>query len=303
MYHQVLSQSGFSMERLANFCSVADAGSIASVAKGDPSRQSLISRQIRELESFFGVELIRRKGRGLEITKAGRELAAIGRENFKGLADYASRCRGREWTVRLVASNSVAQWLLLPRLKTVAEAHPNVKFEIFHEQTREMVAGTREGTYDVAFVRKDALVPGLKHAVLAEIGHSLYIPVSLSKKKPKSALDALATIPLALPIGGSMRAKVERMAGARPLRITLACTSYLQAAEAARSGLCAAVLPDTVKSSMPGQRLHILPLPDRFTLCLAWTPRNVDTRPALGELIAELKEKMSVQKLISPDLD
>ena len=84
------------MDRLANFCAVADEGSIAIVAKGDPSRQSLISRQIRELESFFGVELVRRKGRGLEITEAGRELAAIGRKNFKGLEDYSARCRGRD---------------------------------------------------------------------------------------------------------------------------------------------------------------------------------------------------------------
>lgn len=294
MYQKILSQSGFSMERLANFCAVADEGSIAVVAKGDPSRQSLMSRQIRELESFFGVELIRRKGRGLEITEAGRELAAIGRENFKGLADYAARCRGMEWTVRIVASNSIAQWLLLPRLNSVAESHPDVKFEIFHEQTREMVAGTREGTYDVAFVRKDALVPGLTHAVLGEVRHSLFIPVSIAKKAPKSVADALATVPMALPIGGWMREKIERMAGGRPLRVTLACTSYLQAAEAVRSGMCAAVLPDTALSSLQGQRLHRLPLPDRFTLCLAWTPRNVDTRAAVAELIDRLKKTMTI---------
>ncbi len=294
MYHQVLSHSGFSMERLANFCSVADTGSIASVAKGDPSRQSLISRQIRELETFFGVELIRRKGRGLEITGAGRELAAIGRENFKGLADYASRCRGREWTVRLVASNSVAQWLLLPRLKTVADTHPMVKFELFHEQTRDMVAGTREGTFDVAFVRKDALVPGLKHSILGEIGHSLFIPFTIAKKAPKTFKEALATVPLALPIGGRLRETIDRMAGDQPLRVMLACTSYLQAAEAVRSGMCAAVLPDTATSSLQGQRFHHLSVPNRFTLCLAWTARNVDTRPALAELINALNGTMRI---------
>lgn len=282
------------MERLANFCAVADAGSIATVAKGDPSRQSLMSRQIRELETFFGVELVRRKGRGLEITEAGRELAAIGRQNFNGLSDYAARCRRREWTVRIVASNSISQWLLLPRLRLVANAQPSVRFEIFHEQTREMVAGTREGAYDVAFVRKDALVPGLKHAVLGEIGHSLFIPLPLAKVKPRSIADALASVPMALPIGGWMREKVEKIAGGRPLRVILACTSYLQAAEAVRSGMCAAVLPDTALSSLQGQRLHRLPLSDRFTLCLAWTSRNVDTRPALGEVISAIRDEMAI---------
>lgn len=48
MYQKLLSQSGFSMDRLATFCAVADAGSIVSAAKGEPSRQFLMSRQIRE---------------------------------------------------------------------------------------------------------------------------------------------------------------------------------------------------------------------------------------------------------------
>jgi DNA-binding transcriptional LysR family regulator len=295
MYKKLLSQSGISMERLASFCEVADSGSIVGAARGDAVRQSLISRQIRELESFFGVELVRRKGRGLEITASGRELAAIGRQHFKGLADYAARSRGREWSVRIVTSNSVAQWLLLPRLKAVTEARPDVRFEIFHEQTREMTEGTREGTYDVAFVRKDALVPGLKHAVLGEVGHSLFIPVSLSKKLPKSVSEALATVPLALPIGGAMREKIDRLAGDNPIRVTLACTSYLQAAEAVLAGMCAAVLPDTASASLPASSIHRLALPDRFTLCLAWIPRNVDTRPALADLIATLKGAMTLE--------
>ena len=92
-----------------------------------------------------------------------------------------------------------------------------------------------------------------------------------------------------------MREKIEKMAGARPLRVTLACTSYLQAAEAVRTGMCAAVLPDTALSSLRGPGLHRLPLPDRFTLCLAWTPRNVNTRPALGDLIRDLVGWMKLE--------
>ena len=60
----------------------------------------------------------------------------------------------------------------------------------------------------------------------------------------------------------------------------------------------AAVLPDTALSSLEGQRLHRLPLPDRFTLCLAWTPRNVDTRPALAELITTLKVGIVAESVI-----
>ena len=283
------------MERLGNFCAVADAGSIVGAVKGNAVRQSLISRQIRELESFFGVELIRRRGRGLELTEAGRELAAVGRENFKGLADYAARCRGAAWRVRIVASNSVAYWLLLPQLKTLENANENIRFEIHHEQTREIVTATREGIYDLAFVRQDALGPGLRHATLGEIGHSFLVPKALLRSKPKDIVSVLGAVPLALPVGGMMRESLERIAEKACVRMNVAvgCSSYLQAAQVLQSGMCAAVLPDTALSALKLERHHRLPLRDRYVLCLAWSARNADTRPALADLIEHLKEKMT----------
>lgn len=282
------------MERLASFCSVADEGSIVGAAKGDTVRQSLISRQIRELESFFGVELIRRRGRGLELTEAGRELAAVGRENFKGLADYAARCRSAAWTARMVASNSVITWLVLPRLKTIENAAGSIRFEIYHEQGREMIIATREGIYDIAFARKDQLGPGLKHAILGDIGHSLLVPKGLMRAAPKNIAAVLASVPLALPVAGKMRESIERMAEkARvQMNVNVGCSSYLQAAQVFQSGMCAVVLPDTALSALKPGQFHRIPLPDRFTLCLAWSARNADTRPALAQLIEHLTEKM-----------
>lgn len=284
------------MERLANFCSVADAGSIVGAARGDTVRQSLISRQIRELETFFGVELIRRRGRGLELTEAGRELAAVGRENFKGLSDYAARCRDAAWSVRIVASNSVASWLVLPRLKGLENANGSIRFEIHHEQTREIITATREGIYDIAFVRKDALGTGLRHATLGEIGHSLLVPKTLLRTEPKGILSVLGTVPMALPIGGKMRESIDKMADRGKVRLNVAvgCSSYLQAAQVLQSGMCAAVLPDTALSALKPGQFHRLPLRDRYTLCLAWSARNADTRPALAGLIAQLTETMAL---------
>lgn len=277
------------MDRLANFCGVADAGSIVGAAKGDPVRQSLISRQIRELESFFRVELIRRKGRGLELTEAGRDLAAIGRENFKGLADYAARCRNVALTLRIVASNSIAHWLLLPRLKKLALTCPNTLFEIHHEQTREIVTATREGTYDIAFVRKDALIGGLRSATLGEVGHSLLVPKILVKKAPKTIASVLKDVSVALPVGGRMRETVERVAARAGLGLNVAvsCSSYLQAAQILESEMCAVVLPDVAINRLKVQ-CYRLPLSEHYSLCLAWSARNANTRPALANVIETL---------------
>ena len=297
MYQELLSRTGFSFERLASFCEMADAGSIAAVAGGDPNRASLISRQIRELEEFFGVGLVRRRGRGLELTRAGRDLAALGRENFRGLADFAASCDGRGITVRIVAANSPMQWLLLPRLGRVMESHPLVRFELHHEQTRMMVAATREGFYDAALVRGDALDPGFRRQRLGRVGYSLAIPRTLSPSRPWSAAKALVSLPLALPVGGSLRNQIESLAArsGKAIRLAVATTSYMQAAELVRTGTCAAVLPDISTANFPSGSLHTLPLSISYELCLAWTARNADTRPALASVLETLAKILQIE--------
>ena len=75
-FAQMLSKGGLSLDRLNNFCRIAEAGGITKAAGGDPGKQSLYSRQIKELETFFGTELKVRRGRGIALTEAGNELAA-----------------------------------------------------------------------------------------------------------------------------------------------------------------------------------------------------------------------------------
>lgn len=296
MFQNLLSQSGISLERLASFCDVAELGSIAAAAKNEPARQSLISRQIRELEEYFGVALVRRKGRGLELTATGKELAAVGRESFKGIKNFAAHCKESEWTVQIVASNSVAFWHLVPAIKSLQTQARGVRFEIHHAQTREMVNATREGIYDIAFVRDDAIPAGMKRATLGSVGQSLLIPKALAPTRPKTLAAALVSIPLALPVGGRVRDNAEQLAAkiGKPLKVALGCTSYIQAARALETEACGAVLPDLAKLSLKMERFHVFALPGKYNLCMVWSKRNTDTRPQLLSLIGTMQDVLKV---------
>jgi hypothetical protein len=152
---------------------------------------------------------------------------------------------------------------------------PNVRIEIHHEQTREMTTATREGTYDLAFIRQDAILPGLKSRVLRKVGHSFLVPKKLSPKAPRDLGKALDSFPAVLPIGGRMREALEEIAAkrGRELKVSVACTSYLHAVKVLESGTAAAVLP-----FLDRRKYHALPLPERFTLCLVWSARHGDRR-------------------------
>lgn len=53
-FEHLFDISGLSIDRLRSFLKVAEAGNLATAAQGDVVRQSQYSRQIKELEGFFG---------------------------------------------------------------------------------------------------------------------------------------------------------------------------------------------------------------------------------------------------------
>ena len=73
--------------------------------------------------------------------------------------------------------------------------------------------------------------------------------------------------------------------GGLRLNVQVACSSYLRAAQLVESGICAAALPDLAKESLGPDPHHWLPIPYRYSLCLAWSARTTGTRPALIRLI------------------
>ena len=61
---------------LENFVAIADAGSMALAARRLHVSQPTLSRQIRELERFLGIQLFDRIGRRIVLAADGREMLA-----------------------------------------------------------------------------------------------------------------------------------------------------------------------------------------------------------------------------------
>lgn len=294
MNFEVLARSGFSLERLAGFCAVADAGSIVGAARADMTRQSLLSRQIRELEEFFGTELTRRHGRGLILTDSGRELAALGRGQLTALGDFAATCRAACVRVSIAAPESITQWLILPRLAQLRAVCPKVVFATCHEENTAIAPRVQEGVYDFGFIRRK---PARGETGLAELGRLdclLAAPKSLVRGREWTLLEALTKLPLAVPAGGAMRAALERYVSrssgkdSAGMEVAVDTTSYLHAAAALRSGVCAAVLPSIALAEFPADRTVTWPLTalklERDPVSLMWNQRNASTRPAVATL-------------------
>ena len=299
MVSELLQRSGLSFDRLQSFCLVAEAGGVTKAAKGDPAKQSLYSRQVRELEEFFGTELIRRKGRGIVLTEAGTSLHAIVRESFTALSDFKSECEGRPVEIVIGTGDSIIQWLLLPRLKEIRKNIPRVRFKFLNLPTDEAVKRLADGLIDFALVREDAVARPIQATPLGVLGYSLFIPQKLKPPaKPKDGLKLLDDLPLATIDGeGSFRVALAEIARKQKIKINIQieCSSFPLAARAVVKGDMAAILPSIAaaeleKTGAVAVPLDFLRLFDR-KMCLCSNARSVRIRPILqtvGDSLSKL---------------
>jgi DNA-binding transcriptional LysR family regulator len=298
MFSEMLSKGGLSLDRLHNFCRIAEAGGITKAAGGDPGKQSLYSRQIKELETFFGVELKVRRGKGIVLTDAGLQLARLTRAHLIGLADFQQTARKMPQHVSIGSGNSVIEWILVPRLSALSKALPDARFECYADRTRFIVSRLLDLTLDVGIIRGDAVQRPLKSTPLTIVTYSLFVPKKLSPGVNTEHLGKrLAHIPLATVMGGQFRDTLETGAGKLgwPLKIVMSCSSFTQAARLVLSGDYGGVLPGIARVDFNPSHIVEIPLPflKNYSrkLCVSWNPRLVEVRPLIARAVVALTDR------------
>lgn len=294
MIDDLLQHGGLSLDRLQSFCRVAEAGGVTKAAKGDPARQSLFSRQIKELEEFFGVELVRRSRRGVALTEAGRRLHTLAREQLAGLQDFKQSCTSQRTQLTLAAGDSVIQWLLLPRLPVLLPRLPAVSLRILNLSSAEIASGLSEGTLDIGIVRSGAVGGTVQTAPLGKLRFALFFPVRLLGGMRSAELTpaAVSRLPFAALEGeGAFRSELGRLAkrGRMKLDFRMEFSSFPLVAKAVQSGSYAAVLPELAREEFNADEIAELKpnwlraLSREYVI--AWNPRLAKVRAAVANAI------------------
>jgi DNA-binding transcriptional LysR family regulator len=294
MFEILFSRGGLSLDRLRALCLVAEAGGIARAVGPDPTRQSLVSRQLKELEEFFELELTRREGKGLALTPAGRRLAALAREHLAALSDFAETSQDAVARFHLAAGDSLLHWRIIPRLARLRKALPRVALSVYNDDPADIAAQLRDLTLDFGVLRDGGGTLGSEP--LGHLDHALYVPRALmpAGRRPH-VRSLLARLPLAVPVGDDrfLRWLDPLVDGAALFE----CVTFPQAARAVASGGHAAVLPELARTELP--RSTTLEVRSdlfdelRADICLSWNPRLLRLRAhadaVRGELLAALR--------------
>lgn len=262
-FDRLFAVSGLSLDRLRSFLEVAEAGNIARAAKADPTRQSQFSRQVKELEGFFGVALTRRVGRRIEITTEGHQLAAVIRRHFSELDDFRESMAGRPVSVRLGAAASILEWTVIPKLAACTEALGGATVELEQSRSAEVVRGVADGRLDFGVVREDAVPKEMKRWKLGTIGYALFAPKAAWRKG--SGVDSVIKAhPMAdlLP-GGQFHEQWSEWLSSQGLRpkVVARVSSFTQLARLVRHAGLAAVLPENAVVEFDVSRILSARLP------------------------------------------
>lgn len=245
-FDRLFSVGGLSLDRMRAFLLVAELGGVAAAAKGDAVRQSQYSRQIKELEGYFGIALTRLVGRRIVITEEGRRLAEMIRRHFSELDDFRESASGRPVCVRIGAQGSVLDWLLLPVLQRSREIFGGALMEYEQHRSAEIVAAVADGRLDFGVVRADAVHSGMRKWRVGVLRYAVFAPAAMWRPgvSPERLLET-AEMGGLLPGGEFQERLLEWFAlqGTTP-RIIARMPSFLQLASLMRVSGLPGVLPE-----------------------------------------------------------
>ena len=295
MFDELFRERGLSLERLQAFLAVADAGSISAASRGDPVRQSQLSRQLSELEAFFGRPLTERRRGKRVLGEEGMRLAEHVRWSLAGLVDFK---RGHTddggAPLRLAAGDSLLTWLVLPRLVTIP-----ARFSTIALPAHDVVTSLLQGRADLGIVRREAKVKGLDTRPIGKVEHALFVPRALVPRGIADA-DIPFRVPLAMQIADrdfTQAALAASRKRGEPLDVRLTCETFQHVLAAVRSGGFAGLLPTFARRDLPQSRFRELVFPSRHAspLALAWAPTLLRTRPRAGAVVDALADALTVR--------
>lgn len=283
MFERLVARSGLSIERLRTLLLVAEFGGITAAARGNAVTQSMFSRQLRDLEEFFGVPLFERRGRGIVMTRAGERLVMVVRQSLSGLDDFLSDSIGARPCFDIGAGDSLLHWVLIPAIGRPFPELGGFDLRLRNLRTREIVQALRDLELDVGFVRDEVVIPPLKSQRLFSMSYALFVPKSLVPDGAKATgPEILSEIPLALLTDSRIEQAVLAELKTESPKAILGCDSFTQAAAALKTGRFGAILPTIAAGSFAIPDVISIDLKSLKKLArsihMAWNPRLAGIR-------------------------
>jgi len=234
-----------------------------------------VSRQIENLEEYFGTTLVERSARGVTLTAAGELLAARAGRTLRELEhvqqlieDLKGLERGR---VTIFANGAIVASLLTPALAEFSKTYPNIRFEVMITSARQAVEAVNSARADMALT---LFAPQMTEAKVIARSEIAYEVIASSRHALAGRRDVtlreLARHALALPetsfgFRQAFDAAAERQGLTFEPAVTVSALEMLK--ELVLSDMAATLLPRlSVRRELEAGTLTAIPLASESTI-------------------------------------
>ena len=148
-----MSRVIYDLDVLRSFSTGIALGSYARAADKLGRSTSAVSAQLKKLESQAGTPLLRKAGRGLELTEAGETMLAYAHRLLELNDEAVAAVNGSslQGQVRVGLQEDLGEAVLPAALGRFARAHPNVRIEACVARSAELRQRLELGQLDLAF--------------------------------------------------------------------------------------------------------------------------------------------------------
>ncbi len=240
------------LSTLALFIRVAEAKSITRAAQASHIALAAASRRITQLEDQFGVHLLRRTPRGVELTPAGEALLFHARQMLAQVdqmrAEISDYTMGAKGLVRVQANASALAQYLPQDLAAFAVSHPAIKVALGEERSSAIVTALLGGATDVGIVMEGA--DGADAVQLLDYRADMLVAVVPAKHPVRAkslAFEKLLDFDF---VGLESNTVISRLLAhqatlaGKPLRLRVQVKSFDVVARLTQAGLGIGVLPE-----------------------------------------------------------
>ncbi|MFF5989395.1 LysR family transcriptional regulator [Prauserella flavalba] len=186
--------TGYTLRQLQYFTAAVEEGSVTSAARRLHVSAGSVSLALKDLESTLKVQLtLRRRGKGVTVTPAGRWVYEHARELLARSADIDSVARivrgELAGPLRIGCFSTLSPWLFPRIVAHFVEHHPGVDVQISEGPSALLLERLRAGELDVVLVYRNHLTPGMASEEIVPVR----VQIALA---PSHRLAALDEIPL-----------------------------------------------------------------------------------------------------------
>jgi DNA-binding transcriptional LysR family regulator len=281
---------------LALFIRIAETKSITKAAQACHIALAAASRRVAQLEEQYGVQLLHRTARGVELTPAGNAMLLQARQVMGQVdelrAELSDYTKGGKGLVRVHANTSALAQYLSQDLATFAAAYPAIKIAIEEHRSGAIVQALQAGMTDIGIVmegpptgelecfdyRTDILVAVLpkKHPLRGKrLAFAKLLPYDIVGLESDTVISQLLATAAA--------------AEGKPLRLRVQLKGFDVVAKMIQAGLGIGVLPEGAAESFARPMgLRLVPLTDAWARRRMWVcVRDYAALPASARQLAD----------------